>query len=56
MRMIFRYEDGTEYVTTDKTEGDCIHNADALTEVCGDIVYYSEIENDSFLYEADGIQ
>lgn len=56
MRMIFRFEDGTEYVTTEKTEGMCVCNADKLTKEHGDIVYYSEIEKDSFLYENDGVQ
>lgn len=56
MRMIFRYEDGTEFVTTDTTEENCICNAADLTEDHGEIEYYSEIEQDSFLYENDGIQ
>lgn len=56
MRMLFEYEDGTEFVTTNQSEGLCICDADELTEKHGDIVYYSEIEKDSFFYENDGIQ
>lgn len=56
MRMVFRYEDNTEFVTTDETEEMCVCNADELTEEHGDIVYYSEIEKESFLYKDDGIQ
>lgn len=54
--MIFEYEDGTTFVTTDETDGLCVCNAAELIEEHGDIVYYSEIEEDSFFYENDGIQ
>ena len=56
MRMIFRYEDGTEFVITERSESLCVYNADELTEEHGDIIFYSEIEKNSFLYENDGIQ
>lgn len=55
MRMVFKYADGTEFVTTDKTEEMCVCNAYELTEEHGDILHYTEIEKESFLYEKDGI-
>ena len=55
MRMVFEYEDGTVCVTTDNSEGDCVANAAMHTDKHGDIIYYSEIEEDSFLYPEDGI-
>ncbi len=56
MRMVFEYEDGTEFVTTDISEEACVYNAIDYEEEHGNIVYYSEIEKVSFLYEKDGIQ
>lgn len=56
MRMAFEYEDGTVYVTTDSSEGDCVANADCYTDKHGDIVWYSEIDEDSLFYPMDGIQ
>lgn len=56
MRMVFEYEDGTKFVTTDKSEEACVCNAMDYEGEHGNIVYYSEIEKGSFLYENDGIQ
>ena len=56
MRMGFEYEDGTTFVTRGESEDDCVANADIHTDEHGDIVYYSEIDNDSFLYSEDGFQ
>lgn len=54
--MVFKYEDGTEFVSTDESEELCTCNASEFIEEYGDIVYYSEIEEESFLYENDGVQ
>lgn len=56
MRMVFEYEDGTVFVARGESEENCVCNADRHTDEHGDIAFYSEIEEDSFLYPEDGIQ
>lgn len=56
IRMLFEYEDGSELVVREENEGLCIAEADMWTEDHGDIVYYTEIDDDSLLYDEDGWQ
>ena len=56
MRMVFEFEDGKEIVIRDIDEGNCVAQAAEYTEDHGDITYYSEVEEDSFLYPEDGWQ
>lgn len=50
MRMVFKYKDGTAFVAVGESEELCVYEASELTEEHGEITYYSEIEEDSLLY------